>query len=80
MDFLKTANRPGLIDARGKKLMVIALSLAQRCEPCLKHHLKSALEMGLTKAELDEAAWLGIAFGGSPAMMLYHETCRTLSL
>jgi selenide, water dikinase len=80
MAFLKQANQPGVIDARGKKLMTIALSVAQRCEPCLKHHLKSALEMGLTKAEMDEAAWLGIAFGGSPAMMLYNETCRSLEL
>ena len=80
MDFLKEANRPGLIDARGKKLMVIALSVAQRCEPCLKRHIKSALEMGLSRAEIDEAAWLGIAFAGSPAMMLYHETCRSLGL
>ncbi len=55
--------------------MVIALSVAQRCEPCLKTHVKAALEMGLTKVEIDEAAWLGIAFGGSPAMMLYKEIC-----
>jgi selenide, water dikinase len=80
MEFLKLANRPGLIDARAKKLMVIALSLSQRCEPCLKTHLKSALDMGLSKAEIDEAAWLGIAFGGSPAMMLYNEARRALGV
>ena len=80
MDFLKRANQPGLIDARSKKLMVIALSVAQRCEPCLKTHLQSALKMGLTKAEIDEAAWLGIAFAGSPALMLYNETCCKLGV
>jgi selenide, water dikinase len=79
-DFLRTANQPGLIDVRHKKLMVIALSVAQRCEPCLRHHLKSALEMGVSKAEIDEAAWLGVAFAGSPAMMLYNQTCLQLGL
>lgn len=78
MAFLQAANQPGRIDARARKLMVIALSVAQRCEPCLKHHLKSALEMGISKAEIEEAAWLGIAFGGSPAMMLYQEIRRRL--
>jgi AhpD family alkylhydroperoxidase len=76
--FLRQANQAALIDARSKKLMVIALSVAQRCEPCLKTHMKGALEMGLSKAEIEEAAWLGIAFGGSPAMMLYRETCAKL--
>ncbi len=77
-EFLRRANQAGLIDARSKKLMVIALSVAQRCEPCVKTHMKGALEMGLSKTEIEEAAWLGIAFGGSPAMMLYREVCGKL--
>lgn len=72
-DFMKAANRPGLIDARAKKLMAIALSVAQHCEPCLKIHMKSALAMGLSLAEIDEAANLAVAFGGCTAMMFYKE-------
>lgn len=71
--FMKSANMPGLIDARAKKLMAIALSVAQRCEPCLKIHFKSALGMGITVEEIDEAAHLAIAFGGCTAMMFYKE-------
>ena len=77
-NFLKQANQPGLIDARSKKLIAIALSVAQRCEPCLQSHLKSARAMGITPAEIDEAAWLAIAFAGSPAMMLYREASREI--
>lgn len=77
-DFLGHANQPGLIDGRSKKLMAIALSVAQRCKPCLAAHLKSARTMGISKAEIDEAAWLGIAFAGSPAMMLYREVWREI--
>jgi selenide,water dikinase len=75
MDFMAAANRPGLIDARAKKLMAIALSVVQRCEPCLKSHMKSALSMGITREEIDEAARLAIAFGGCTAMMFYRENC-----
>jgi selenide,water dikinase len=77
-DFMKTANAPGLIDAKSKKLMAIALSIACKCEPCLKSHIKSALAMGLSRAEIDEAANLAIAFGGCPAMMFYKTACASM--
>ena len=57
--FMKEANQPGLIDARAKKLIAIALAVATRCEPCLRLHLKAAIALGITKAEMDEAAWRG---------------------
>jgi len=76
--FMKEANRPGLIDARAKKLIAIALAVAMRCEPCLRLHLKAAIAMGVTKAEMDEAAWLAIGFAGAPCMMLYKQVCAEL--
>lgn len=79
-DFLKAANAPGLIDKKSKKLMAIALSIARHCEPCLKIHIKGAIAMGITKAEIDEAANLAMAFSGCPAMMLYKETCEELGI
>lgn len=77
-DFMKEANKPGLIDQRNKKLMAIALSIAQRCKPCLEIHMKSALQMGISKAEIDEAAQLAIAFGGCTAMMFYKEVSERI--
>lgn len=53
--------------------MAIALSVATRCEPCLKMHLKKAKEKGFTQDEIDEAAWMGISFGGSPTMVFYEQ-------
>ncbi len=40
----------------------------------MKHHVGKAREEGFTAEEIDEAAWMGVAFGGSPAMMFYNET------
>jgi selenide,water dikinase len=78
-DFLKSANAPGTLDARTKRLLAIALSVLARCEPCVKIHLKKALEMGLSQDEIDEAAWMAISFGGSPTMMFYNEAKKTKS-
>lgn len=79
-DFMKEVNKEGLLDKRIKKLMAIALSISEHCEPCLRLHLKSALEMGYSKAEIDEAAYMAISFCGAPAMMFYNEICKELGL
>lgn len=79
-DFMKEVNKPGLIDGRNKRLMAIVLSIAHRCEPCLKTHLRGAVEMGISKDLIDEAAGLAIAFGGCTAMMFYKEMCEKLKL
>jgi len=72
-DFLGSASSPHGLDAYTKQAMAIALSVATRCEPCLKMHLKKAREKGFTQDEIDEAAWMGISFGGSPAMVFYEQ-------
>jgi selenide, water dikinase len=74
--FLSAANTPHGLDAYTKQAMAIALSVALRCEPCLKMHLKNAEKKGFTQAEIDEAAWMGISFAGSPAMVFYENVKR----
>ncbi len=41
-DFLSSASAPHGLDAYTKQAMAIALSVAMRCEPCLKMYLKKA--------------------------------------
>jgi selenide,water dikinase len=72
-DFLGAASSPHGLDAYTKQAMAIALSVAMRCEPCLKMHLEKAKEKGFTQDEIDEAAWMGISFAGSPAMVFYEQ-------
>lgn len=72
MEFLKSAAAPGALDARIKRAIAIALSVLSKCEPCVKIHIQKAKAEGFTQEEIDEAAWLAIAFGGSPTMMFYN--------
>ncbi len=53
--------------------MGTALSVLAKCEPCVKYHLAKAREERFATDEIDEAAWLVIAFGGSPTMMFYSD-------
>ncbi len=71
--FMSKVNRPGGLDAFTKQAVNLALSIHSKCKPCLKTHIAKARKMGYTESEIDEAAWMAIAFGGSPAMMFYKE-------
>ena len=76
-EFLKSANAPGALGAKTKQAMAVALSVLAKCEPCVKSHIKKARAMGFTQEEIDEAAWMAIAFGGAPLMMFYKALRRT---
>jgi selenide,water dikinase len=73
LDFLGCAGTPGGLDAFTKQAVNIALSVLARCQPCIKAHITKAKKMGFSQEEIDEAAWMGIAFGGSPVMMFYKQ-------
>ena len=70
--FMKSAGEPGALDAHTKEALALAMSIVTRCEPCTRAHLKKARSMGFSDAEIDEAAWLAVSFGGSPVMMFYE--------
>lgn len=70
--FMGTINAAGALNLREKELLALALSVQSKCEPCVKIHLKKAAEVGLTEAEIEEAVWAAIAFGGAPTMMWYN--------
>ncbi|MHC4758923.1 MAG: selenide, water dikinase SelD, partial [Planctomycetota bacterium] len=77
-DFLSSASSPHGLDSFTKQAIAIALSVAMRCEPCLKMHLKNAKSKGFTQEEIDETAWMGISFGGSPTMVFYENIKNAL--
>ena len=71
--FMDEVNRPGALDAPTKELLSVALSVVTKCEPCLQAHLNKAREAGATEAQIEEAVWLAVKFGGTPAMMFYRS-------
>ena len=77
-EFMGAAFAPGALDVVQKELMTIALSVATRCEPCITVHLEKARRMGISGEEIEEAALMGVAFGGASAMMFWAEASRSL--
>ena len=56
-----------------------ALVILSRCEPCLKVHWEKARQLGISREELDEAAWCAIAMGGAPVRMFYASNLALLN-
>jgi len=62
------ATKDGVLSARTKRLLMVAVSVAQRCEPCIRTHVKAAVEMGVSRTEILEATGFSILMAGGPAI------------
>jgi selenide, water dikinase len=69
---MRSAQAPGVLSEKTKELILFAQVVQSRCEPCFEAHYRKAREMGITREELDEAAWCAIAMGGAPVRMFYQ--------
>ena len=72
-EFLGAAFAPGALDVIQKELTTLALAVLARCGPCIDVHLSKALEMGITREEIEEVAWMAVAMGGAPVYMFWEE-------
>jgi len=70
---IKSISASGTLDERTKELIIFSLTVNSRCEACVVLHYEKALRMGITKQELNEAAWCAIAMGGAPVKMFYTQ-------
>jgi selenide,water dikinase len=70
---MRSTRQGGAVDERTKELINFALVLFGRCRPCFKAHWQKAMSLGLTRQQLDEAAWCAAAMGGAVVKMFYQE-------
>jgi selenide, water dikinase len=70
---IRSVQGAGVLSARAKELVLFSLVVHSRCAPCFDAHYRQARELGITPAELEEAAWCAIAMGGAPVKMFYQE-------
>lgn len=66
----------GALDRRTKEMLGLSASLVLRCDDCISYHLVTAVENGVTRAELMEVFDVGLIVGGSiviPHLRRAHE-------
>ncbi|MCL8006569.1 carboxymuconolactone decarboxylase family protein [Gelidibacter japonicus] len=55
----------GALDVKTKELLGLVASAVLRCDDCIKYHLETSYNQGLTKAEISEALGIATLVGGT---------------
>jgi AhpD family alkylhydroperoxidase len=66
--------KDGALSTKMKELMAVSLSIAVRCEPCLKVHIQRAIKAGATNNEIAEALAVTTLMCGGPAYVWSKKT------
>jgi AhpD family alkylhydroperoxidase len=68
-DLARSATRDGALDKKTKELIALALGVAAHCDACIGFHAKALIQLGATKAEVEEALGMAVYMGGGPSLM-----------
>jgi len=68
-DLARAATRDGALDRKTKELIALTLGVAAHCDPCIGFHAKALVQLGTTRAELEEALGMAVYMGGGPSLM-----------
>ena len=63
------ATKDGALDKKTKELIAIAIGVSTRCDGCIGFHAKALVDLGATRAEVEEALGMAIYLGGGPSVM-----------
>ncbi len=65
----KAALAPGVLDAKTKELIALAIGVAVRCDGCLGFHAQALARLGATREEVHEMLGVAVYMGGGPSLM-----------
>ncbi len=77
-DLHKATVSDGILDAKTKELIALAIAVNVRCDGCIAFHIHDALQAGANRDEIMEALGVAILMGGGPAMMYAVEAVEAL--
>ena len=66
-DLHRSAVADGVLPARVKELIALAIAVAEGCEGCIAYHASGAARRGATEDEVAEALGVALLMRGGPA-------------
>lgn len=70
--------RDGALSARTKELIAVAVTHVTQCEGCLALHVRNAVRLGATQAEIAEAIWVAAELRAGAAVSQVRHTLRAI--
>lgn len=65
----KSAKTGSALDGKTLELIALAISVADRCEPCIEFHTEALVRLGATRAEIADTLAMCVQMGGGPSLM-----------
>jgi|SRR5690625_122276 len=65
----QTASADGVLDKKTKEMIALGIAIAIRCDDCIAFHVKALVQLGMTRAELEEVVGTSVYMGGGPSLM-----------
>ena len=65
----KAAKDEGSLSDKEREYVALAISISQRCEPCIGFHVEALLRTGASREDLASVLAMCIQMGGGPALM-----------
>ncbi|GAB4397484.1 MAG: carboxymuconolactone decarboxylase family protein [Rhodoferax sp.] len=69
----KAAMADGVLSAKTKELIALAIGVSEHCSGCIGFHVKALHRLGCTRAELEEMLAVCVYMGGGPGLMYVAE-------
>jgi AhpD family alkylhydroperoxidase len=70
------AMKEGVVSAKHKELIALAIGVTQHCSGCIGFHVKALHKLQCTRAELEEMLTVCVYMGGGPALMYTAEVIK----
>ena len=65
----QTSVADGVLAAKTKEMMALAISIAVHCDGCIAYHVHDALKAGATREEIAETIGVAVMMGGGPSVV-----------
>ena len=65
----RAAMADGALDPAQKELIALGIGISKQCVDCIGFHIRAAIRLGVTRAQLEETISVAIMMGGGPAFM-----------
>lgn len=75
---MKSVIKDGKVSAKTKEAVALGIAVKAQCKGCIVAHVKKSLDMGYTREEIMEIAWVAVLMGGGPSLVYLSEVKTAL--
>ena len=72
----KAASKDGVLSAKVKEFIALAIGVSTRCDGCIGFHAKALARMNATREEVEEVLGMAVYMGGGPSLMYAADALR----